>query len=61
MLASLNLRLSDNFLRDRMVPTAGAEGLIDTEARTLGRWMFWIDGGVHALFLVVALIAIFRS
>jgi len=41
-----------------MVRTAGAEARTDP---TLWRWMFWIDAGLHALFLVVVLIAIFRS
>jgi hypothetical protein len=43
-----------------MARTAGAEPPTDTAA-TLWRWTFWVNGGVHALFLVVALIEIFRS
>jgi hypothetical protein len=59
--ASLNLRILDSSLRDRTVHTAAAEARTDKAATTFWRWTFWINGGLHVLYLVVGLIAIFRS
>jgi hypothetical protein len=52
--------LSDASPNDSMVRMDVAGPRTDTAPSTFYGWMFWVNGGLHVLFLVAALAAIFR-
>ena len=58
-MSRLTLRMLDASRSDRMVRKACAEARTDT-AVAIWRWMSWVNAGLHALFLVFAVIAILR-
>lgn len=57
----LSTRISDCSTSGQPLRRAVVDARTDSTAVKLWHWTFWINGVLHALFLVVALIAIFRS
>jgi hypothetical protein len=60
-LSCLNPHASDRSPDDGTIGSAGADARTDKTGATLSPWTFWVDASLHVLFLVVVLIAIFRS